>query len=421
MALLVAVLVSVLCSVKALDNGLARTPPMGWLSWERFRCELDCTDYPDDCINEQLYMQMADRLANDGWKDVGYTQVNIDDCWSAMQRDNVTNELVPDPVRFPNGIIGVAKYVHSLGLKLGLYNDIGTKTCGGFPGIDGNYQLDANTFASWEIDMIKIDGCNGNVADYYQTYPMFGAALNKTGRPMIYSCSWPAYISGHGETVPPVDNTTLAEIAESCNLWRNYYDVQDSWDSVEKITSYWSRPYLNYSKDALLNVAGPGQWNDPDMIIGGDNGLSLSEATTQFALWSIFAAPLLLSSDLRSIDPEFKALLQNQDIIAVNQDPMGKQGGWIQKVGNSETIWMRELTDDNSIAVVLQNTATAGFGVYMTFDPSYIPQFVRGWSSNTGFKVRNLVNQTDLGTFSGKGFKDLIQPSSVGMYKLTPV
>eukprot|EP01084_Bolivina_argentea_P097412 175107_1 len=419
MALTILTLLLAIQAVYCLNNGVARTPPMGWLSWQRFRCETNCEMYPNDCINAQLYMDMADRLANDGWKELGYTQVNIDDCWSLKQRDNVTNKQVADPDRFPNGIKGVADYVHKLGLKLGLYNDIGTKTCGGYTGIDGNYVLDANTFASWDIDMIKIDGCNGNKSDYYQMYPIFGQALNKTGKPIIYSCSWPAYISGHGETVPPVDDTTLSEIAKYCNLWRNFHDIGDSWDSTQSIIEYWSRHYNNYSNDQLLNVAGPGNWNDPDMIIGGDNGLSLSEATSQFALWAIFAAPLLMSNDLRSIDVEFKTLLQNKEIIDVNQDPMGKQGGVIH-VGSKQAVYMRELSSNNSIAIVFQNNGTAGFGTFMTFTPSMVPTFVNGWSKNAAFTARNLLNHTDLGTFNAK-FVDLIEPSSVGMYKLTPV
>jgi len=226
------------------------------------------------------------------------------------------------------------------------------------------------------------------------------------------------YIKGHGETQPPVDHTTMAAMAESCNLWRNYADIQDDDGSLNGIINYWSRDYGNYSDTPFLNVAGPGNWNDPDMIIGGDNGLSLSEATTQFALWAIFAAPLLLSNDLRSIDPEMMALLQNKDIIDVNQDVMGKQGGVVYR-GGVQTIYMRELAMDGAIAVVLRNSDTEGFGIYMGFEDRLVPDFVNGWSTNTQFTVRNLINGTDLGTFDGY-FEDLIQPSSVGMYKLTP-
>ena len=155
------------------------------------------------------------------------------------------------------------------------------------------------------------------------------------------------------------------------------------------------------------------------MIIGGANGLSISEATTQFALYAIFAAPLLMGNDLRTITPDMKNLLQNKDIIAVNQDPMGKQGGVIYQ-GGSQTIYMRELSDNNSIAVVFQNSATSGFGFYMGFEDYLVPSFVQGWDKNTEFTVRNLINSTDLGTFNGY-FEDLIEPSSVGMYKMTPV
>mmetsp|Transcript_94493 Transcript_94493/g.115742 ORF Transcript_94493/g.115742 Transcript_94493/m.115742 type:complete len:421 (+) Transcript_94493:49-1311(+) len=407
----------IVIGVISLDNGLARTPPMGWLSWQRFRCETDCNTYPNDCINANLYEAQADRLASDGWKDVGYVQVNIDDCWSTKERDPKTNEQVPDPDRFPNGIKAVADYVHSKGLKLGLYSDIGTHTCGGYTGMEGYFELDANTFASWDIDMLKVDGCYANTSSMYIDYPNLGKALNATGHPIIYSCSWPAYISGHGEDNPPVKNTTMADIAEYCNLWRNYDDVQDSWASVTGIINYWKRDYNKYYSTPFLNVSGPGQWNDPDMVIGGANGLSVSEALTQFTVYAIVSAPLLLGNDLRKIAPEIKTILQNKEIIDVNQDPMGKQGGYIYS-DNSATIWMKELTGTNTpIAIVFQSTATGGFGSYFTFNVDMIPKFVTDWNGKTSFKVRNIVNGTDLGTYS-RTFKDLVEPSSANMYKI---
>eukprot|EP01084_Bolivina_argentea_P097038 174434_1 len=398
---------------------------MGWANWQRFRCNIDCETYPNDCINEKLFMDMSDRLANDGWKELGYNIIRLDDCWSLKTRDNKTNEQVPDPNRFPNGIKGLSDYIHSLGLKLSLYNDIGSHTCAGYTGVNGNYELDANTFVSWDIDMIFMDGCNANISNYWQTYPMFGAALNKTGKPIIYSCSWPAYIEGHGEIIPSVDNTTLVEIAKYCNLWRNYNDIQDSWDSLQGIIQYWNRNYFNYSNDQFLYVSGPGNWNDPDMLIGGDNGLSISEAETQFTIWAIVAAPLMMSNDLRSITPKFKSLFQNKEIIDVNQDAMGKQGGVIYSYHDTNPnarlyIWMRELSMNNSIAIVMQNTGQAGFGNYCEFSAKMVPEFVEGWSSNTSFLCRDLIGHTDLGMFDAH-FQDLIQPSSVGMYKLTPV
>eukprot|EP01084_Bolivina_argentea_P065693 119742_1 len=207
------------CSIFAEDNGLALTPPMGWLSWVKFKCAVNCTKSPEGCINAQLYETMADYLVSDGYKDVGYIHINIDDCWNTKTRNVTTGEQMADPQRFPNGIKGVADYVHKKGLKLGLYNDIGNLSCKGFTGIGGHYTLDANTFASWDIDMIKIDGCNASNELMYITYPEFGQALNKSGRQIIYSCSWPDYVKDHGEHNPPLDNTTLQDVAQECNLW----------------------------------------------------------------------------------------------------------------------------------------------------------------------------------------------------------
>jgi len=418
MSSVVVAAVGLLSAVNGLNNGLARTPPMGWLSWEVDRCHVDCAQYPTSCINADLYQQMADRLAGDGYKDVGYTQVNIDDCWNTFSRDPNTNEQMANSTRFPKGIAGVAEYVHSKGLKLGLYNDIGSESCASYTGINGNWDLDAKTFASWDIDMIKIDGCYESTKNMYQDYPAFGKALNGTGRPIIYSCSWPAYVSGHGETVPPVDHTTMAALAENCNLWRNYDDIQGSFSSIMGIVEYWRRDYHNYYNDSFLNVAGPGNWNDPDMIIVGDPGLSMGEQETQFALWAIFAAPLLMSNDLRTISTASRELLLNEEIIAVNQDPLGKQGGyiWMNTDKNpTQVIWMRELQDADSIAVVLQNT---GAPAVIAFQSFLVPSFVKGWDSNTAFTVRNLLNHTDLGHFGGY-FPDTIDANSVGMYKIT--
>ncbi|XP_069760954.1 alpha-N-acetylgalactosaminidase-like isoform X3 [Narcine bancroftii] len=179
-----------------LDNGLARTPPMGWIAWERFKCTTDCKLYPDNCISERLFRAMADKLVEDGWKDLGYQYVNIDDCWSAMVRD-INGKLQPDPDRFPSGIKGLAEYVHFKGLKLGIYGDLGHSTCGGYLGtLLETVDLDARTFAEWEVDMLKLDGCNSNSTERSIGYPKMSYALNATGRPIVYSCSWPAYEDG---------------------------------------------------------------------------------------------------------------------------------------------------------------------------------------------------------------------------------
>nr|XP_031527651.1 alpha-N-acetylgalactosaminidase isoform X3 [Vicugna pacos] len=254
MLLKTVLLLALVAQVLMLDNGLLRTPPMGWLAWERFRCNIDCNEDPKNCISEWLFMEMADRLAQDGWRDLGYVYLNIDDCWIGGR--DAKGNLVPDPKRFPNGIAFLADYVHSLGLKLGIYEDMGSFTCMGYPGttLDKVIQ-DAQTFAEWKVDMLKLDGCFSTPEERAKGYPKMAAALNATGRPIAFSCSWPAYEGG----LPPKVNYSL--LANTCNLWRNYNDIQDSWRSVLSILDWFVK-----HQDILQPVAGPGHWNDPDMV-----------------------------------------------------------------------------------------------------------------------------------------------------------
>ena len=177
----------------ALDNGLARLPPMGWMSWQRFACIIDCENYPDDCISEQLFKDMADHLVADNYTAVGYNYINIDDCWPEKDRHPKTEQLVADRKRFPNGIKALADYIHSKGLKAGIYGDIGTLTCGGYPGFSrpdtelvNYFFLDSETFAEWGIDSIKVDGCYASTDAFQRLYPRLGAALNLTCKFLKY-------------------------------------------------------------------------------------------------------------------------------------------------------------------------------------------------------------------------------------------
>eukprot|EP00518_Triparma_eleuthera_P004149 CAMPEP_0182454530 /NCGR_PEP_ID=MMETSP1319-20130603/1124_1 /TAXON_ID=172717 /ORGANISM="Bolidomonas pacifica, Strain RCC208" /LENGTH=413 /DNA_ID=CAMNT_0024652547 /DNA_START=13 /DNA_END=1254 /DNA_ORIENTATION=+ len=387
-----------------LDDGLARTPPMGWMSWERFLCNTDCESYPDSCISEDLYKRQADLMVSEGYLEAGYTQVNIDDCWSTLERDPVTDEQVADPDRFPGGIKALSKYMHDKGLKLGLYSDIGTKTCGGYIGMQDHLELDANTFASWDIDMLKVDGCYQDTDMMADTYPELSRALNATGRPIVYSCSWPAYLDpDYGEAD---DAAVLKELAQICHLWRNWDDIEDSWASVSSVIDFWKR---NSTDDPFVAVAGPGHWNDPDQLMIGDNGLSIFEERSQFALWAIFAAPLIMSNDLATVSPESKAILQNREIIAVNQDPAGKQGILVDEFASGYSkyrVWAREL-HDGSYSIVLQNHHNMGTSVKITFDATMI-----GWESGTKFAARDLYAHKDLGDQSGS-ITMLVNPSDV--------
>uniref|UniRef100_G3TIT7 Alpha-galactosidase n=2 Tax=Loxodonta africana TaxID=9785 RepID=G3TIT7_LOXAF len=333
--LALSVLALVLWSVpgtKALDNGLAMTPTMGWLHWERFMCNVDCTEEPDSCISEQLFMQMADLMVSDGWKDAGYQYLCIDDCWMAPTRDS-KGRLQADPERFPGGIHHLANYVHSKGLKLGIYADVGQKTCAGYPGSFGYYDIDAKTFADWEVDLLKFDGCFcDSVKHLADGYKHMSLALNRTGRSIVYSCEWPLYLW-------PFHKPNYTEIRQYCNHWRNFGDIFDSWQSVKGILD-WS----SSNQDTIVDVAGPGGWNDPDMLVIGNFGLSWDQQVTQMALWAIMAAPLLMSNDLRHISPQAKALLQDKDVIAINQDILGKQGYLLRKEDKFE-VWERPLSN----------------------------------------------------------------------------
>ncbi|XP_050728352.1 alpha-N-acetylgalactosaminidase-like [Eriocheir sinensis] len=308
----------------ALDNGLALTPPMGWLAWERFRCNTDCENDPYNCISQNLMMQMAELMSTDGYLSAGYDVVCLDDCWMDMERD-ADGRLQPDSSRFPSGIPALADFIHTLGLKFGIYEDFGNKTCAGYPGIFGHLETDANTFAEWGVDYVKLDGCYSTPEEMDEGYPEFGMHLNNTGRPMVYSCSWPDY----------ENNPNYTAIVKTCNLWRNYADIGDSWASVSNIIDHYAAV-----QDQLAPLAGPGHWNDPDMLIIGNFGLSYDQAKTQMAIWSIMAAPLIMSVDLRDIRPAFKDILLNRRVIAVDQDPLGIQGARISKTNNIE-VWSR--------------------------------------------------------------------------------
>uniref|UniRef100_A0A182QQ15 Alpha-galactosidase n=1 Tax=Anopheles farauti TaxID=69004 RepID=A0A182QQ15_9DIPT len=398
--------------VNGLDNGLAKKPPMGWMSWERYRCITDCKKYPDECISEKLFKRMADLMVSEGYRDAGYEYVNIDDCWMADERD-ANGVLQPNKERFPNGIKHLADYIHSRGLKFGIYQDIGTKTCAGYPGMVGYFELDAQTFADWEVDFIKIDGCYADVELMVDDYIKFGEYMNKTGRPILYSCSWPAYQEYNG-IIPDYE-----QLKETCNMWRNWGDIEDSHQSVVEITKYFSD-----HQNRIIPHSGPGHWNDPDTLILGNYGLSYDQSKSQLAVWTVLAAPFLISNDLARVTPEIKELLLNKAIIKVNQDPLGIQGRLVKTVNKIE-IWKRpimprvghELTQavafvsrradgaPYSVIVKLQedvglsnSSIVKGYKVYDLFDPMAAPLLLRASSS----------------------FETRINPSGANLYRFVP-
>ncbi|KAI7815282.1 alpha-N-acetylgalactosaminidase [Rhyzopertha dominica] len=322
---IVLVILGTFLEVTTLDNGLALTPPMGWMAWQRFRCLVDCDTYPDECISENLFRTMADLMVSDGYLDVGYEYIMIDDCWASKERDE-SDRLVPDPDRFPSGIKALADYVrnkivHSRGLKLGIYGDFGTKTCAGYPGSLDYLEIDANTFAEWGADYLKFDGCYSGDADFEEGYAKMGEYLNKTGRPIVYSCSWPAYEEPLGIKY----------------LWRNWDDIDDAWSNVTNILGWFSK-----HQDRIAPFSGPGHWNDPDMLLIGNYGLSYEQSKAQMAIWAIMAAPLIMSVDLRTISPIYRDILLNKQVISINQDKLGIQGKLVKSVKKID-IWTKPI------------------------------------------------------------------------------
>lgn len=331
---------------------LARTPPMGWMSWGSFRCAehigggLDCTTFPESCIGERLYRSTADAMERDSYVAAGYTGLHVDDCWAADRRDPATHALQANLSRFPSGIGGaggLAGYARRRGLSLGIYSDVGPATCGGFPGSWGHEAADASLFAGWGVAYLKQDGCHVSPAQLAHGYAAMGAALRQVGAPLVYSCSWAAYL-GDNESAKPFDQMAAA----GCQLWRNWRDVQCSWHSVGDIIEHWGAHTA-----ALQAAAGPGRWNDPDMLmVGALDGrgapcLTPAQERTQMAIWALVAAPLLMGNDARNVSAAARAVLLNPRAIAVSQDGIGQPGGRLPPPAGAALdpqVWARRLT-----------------------------------------------------------------------------
>jgi alpha-galactosidase len=336
---------------------LARTPPMGWNSWNKFGCD----------VSEQLIREMADAMVSNGMKAAGYQYVNVDDCWQ-VSRD-AQGTIVADPARFPSGIKVLADYVHSKGLKLGIYTDAGTLTCQRRPGSLDHEVQDAKTYAGWGVDYIKVDWCHAEGLDPELQYAKFRDALAQSGRPIVFSiCNW-------GVKAPWLWGPHTG------NLWRTTGDISDHYDRMSVI---------GFSQNGLERFAGPGHWNDPDMLEVGNGGMKRDEYLTHMSLWALLAAPLLAGNDLRSMDAETKEILTNPEIIAVDQDAEGVQGHRIWDEGPLE-IWAKPLAD-GSRAVGLFNRGESELKI--TLDLNML-----GFTGPR--RLRNMWEHQDLGSLSG--------------------
>ena len=300
---------------------LAATPPMGFNTWNRFGCD----------VSETLVREIADAMVSSGMRDAGYEYVVMDDCWQVERGDD--GLIVPDPERFPSGMKALADYVHEKGLKFGLYTDAGPKTCEGRPGSLGYEEVDAETYARWGVDYAKVDWCHSDSLSAPVQYRRFREAFDNSGRDMVLSiCEW-------GRNLP------WEWAGEIGQLWRTTADIRDNWDSVLWILEANNRHHA---------AAGPGHWNDPDMLEVGNGGMTVEEYRSHFSLWAIMAAPLIAGNDLRVMSDEIRDILTNTEVIAVDQDPLGVQGRVVLDRGYGLQVWAKPLAD-GSVAVALFN------------------------------------------------------------------
>jgi len=364
-----------LCST--LDNGLGRTPQMGWNSWNHYGCN----------VNEGVVRKTADAFVSSGLKDAGYNYVNVDDCWAWSR--NATGYIQADPQTFPSGMKALADYVHSKGLKFGLYSDAGYKTCAGRPGSLGFESKDAESYASWGVDYLKYDNCNTDGTSPEVRYPVMRDALKKTGRPIFYSmCEW------------GVDNpaTWAAPVG---NSWRTTGDISDNWASMT------SRIDQN---NAWASYAAPGGWNDPDMLEVGNGGMTTAEYRSHFSLWCLAKAPLLVGCDATSMNDITKMLLTPVEVIAINQDKLGVQGKKLV-ANNGLEVWGGPLSSGAS-AVILFNRNMAAAPIQAMWTSI-------GLKADQKALVRNLWTRTDAGVYTGS-FSAVVPPHDVVFVTVTP-
>ncbi len=353
----------------ALDNGLARTPPMGWNTWNKFACN----------VSEKLVKEAADALVSRGMKNAGYQYVVIDDCWQ-VSRDKDGN-IVPDSQRFPSGMKAVGDYIHSKGLLFGIYSDAGTGTCQNRPGSRGYEFQDARQYAAWGVDYLKYDWCNHSTQDSQASYTLMRDALAKSGRPIVFSiCEW-------GSTKPWLWAGPVG------NLWRSTGDIIDKWDGKEKWGGNGIVQILDL-EDGIESYSGPGHWNDPDMLEVGNGGLNMNESRAHFSMWCILAAPLMAGNDIRSMTPEIRDTLTNAEAIAIDQDPLGQQGKRVRKGDNGLEVWSKQLADGGrAVALLNRSGSEADIAVSWT---------ELGYPDTLTASVRETWAKKDLGSLKSK-------------------
>jgi alpha-galactosidase len=373
-------------SIAFAQKKLAPTPPMGWMSWYTFI----------DHINEKQIMEVADALVSTGLKELGYNMLQLDDGWMAKNRDQNGRQYA-DTARFPHGIKYLADYLHQKGLKLGIYSSNGTLTCAGYPGSFNHEEIDAQTYAAWGIDYLKYDACGKKDGHSDQELNMrMINALQKTGRPIQYGvCVFSS-------------NDTHLWASKVATLWRTGGDIVQEIHKNPVVTYHlwYNNLQQVVGKEAY---AGPGHWNDPDNLIVGyvrNNQQTLAEQQAQFSFWSLIAAPLMLSADVRNLNPEIKKIITNKEVINVSQDKAGKQGKRIINATAYE-IWVKEL-NDGAKAIILFNKTDVDSELTLNLNDLQL---------KGRFIVRDLWEHADKGIIS-TSYSTKVAPHGVKMLKI---
>ena len=365
-------------------NGLAKTPPMGWNSWNKFACNID----------EATVRRIADAMASNGMKDAGYEYVVIDDCWHGPR--DAGGFITYDAKRFPSGIKALSDYVHAKGLKFGIYSDAGRQTCGGRPGSQGHEFQDAKTYAEWGVDYLKYDWCSTGTRNAEEAYTLMADALRESGRDIVFSmCEW-------GTAKPWLWAANVG------NLWRTTGDITDKWDGKHGY-SLGVLPIVD-ANEPLHPFAGPGHWNDPDMLEVGNGGLTDTEYRSHFSLWALMAAPLIAGNDVANMDEATRAILLNKAVIAVNQDPLGVQGRRVRDDGDLE-VWSKPLADGGRAVILFNRGAET--------KPIAVDWTELGYPATLKAGVRDLWAHKDLGKMTGR-FSANVPSHGVVMVTLRP-
>jgi len=372
----------------------ALTPPMGWNSWNAFGCR----------VSARLLMEMADAMVMSGMRDAGYEYIVVDDCWQ-VGRDEEGN-ILPDPETFPEGIKPVIDYIHSLGLKFGLYSCAGSKTCQGRPGGRGYQFQDARQYAAWGVDYLKYDVCYMEGQNHEAAYKTMSDALKECGRPIVFSiCEW-------GSSEPWKWATGVG------HLWRTTYDIRPLYYGQINWGALGFMSIIDKQAD-LWRYAGPGHWNDPDMLEVGNGSLTYDENITHFSMWAMSAAPLMAGNDLRIMSDKVKEILTNPDVIAINQDSLGNQAVRFLDLGDHE-IWFKRLVNDD-LALCFVNRSELPWKLNYNWQKIKIHHNNKSVDfSSQSYEMHDVWKHKKIGT-TDKILKHTIPTHGVLMVKLTTI